>query len=229
MKLVNSEYNISLEFEENRITLMVIEEKSLRLKIVEDLYQQCRGEEGSFILSEDTQMLKMNKVVEFLLSPFSIEYNNRKILTKLYQEIEEYGNENFYSEKQKINSEIISLLDKIMLNVPYNITTKLDVDMVEICKLYNVQIENTGNTLLENLVEYIKLMNQLCGCKLFILLNFMLLLPEQELKKLHEFAFYQKVYLLFIEYTMPAITEEMGCIIDEDGCIIDLVNHDLQH
>lgn len=230
MRLANSEYNISLELEENRVVLIVIEERMLRLKLVADLYQQCLGETRGFILSEDEQILKMNKVADILVNPFSVDCNNRKILSKLYQEIQDCGNEDFYTEKQKINSEILLLLDKIMLNVPYNITTSLDFDFVEVCKLYNVQLEDSGDTLLERLMEYLKVMSQLCSYKLFILLNISLYLNESEMKMLYECAAYLKVYLLLIEYTMPLqIFDEKGCIIDKDGCIIDIESHGLRH
>lgn len=230
MRLANSEYNISFEFEENRVMLMIIEERMLRLKLVEDFFLQCSGEKGSFVLSEDAQILKISKVVDILLNPFSIDCNDKKILSKLYQEIRDCGNEDFYMEKEKINSDILLLLDKIMLNVPYNIASTLDFDWMEMCKLYNIQLENSGDTLLERLMEYIKIMSHLCSYKLFVLLNFTLYLNEQEMKMLYEFAAYQKVYLLLIEYAMPMqISNEKGCIIDKDGCIIDIVNHDLQH
>ncbi len=230
MRLANSEYNISLEFEENKVLLIVIEERMLRLKLVADLYQQCVGGEGNFILSEDTKLLKMNKVADILMHPFSVDCNNRNVLSKLYQEIRDCGNEDFYTEKEKINNEILLLLDRIMLNVPYNITTSLDFDLVELCKLYNVQLEDTSDTLLERLMEYLKVMSQLCSYKLFILLNISLYLNESEMKMLYECAAYQKVYLLLIEYTMPLhISDEKGCIIDKDGCIINIESHDLQH
>lgn len=230
MKLANSEYNICLEFEENRTIVMVIEERMMRLQLVADLYQQCMGKEGDFVLSEGTNILKLNKTADILLDPFSVDCNNKKVLTKLYQEIQECGNEDFFEEKEKINGDILLFLERIMFNVPYNITSKLDLDLVEMCKIYNVQLENAGITLLERLMEYIKVMSQLCSCKLFILLNFTMYLKEQEVKKLTEFMSYQKVYLLLLEYEMPlGITCENGCIIDEDGCIIDLKECDLQH
>lgn len=230
MRLVNAEYNISLEFEENRAMIMVIEERMLRLKLVSDIYQQCMGEEGDFVLSENTQILKMSKISDILINPFSIDCNNKKVLAKLYQEIRDCCNEDFYEEKERINSEVLLLLDKIMLNASYNITTALDFDLVELCKLYNVKLESSGDTLLERLMEYIKVMSQLCSCKLFILLNFSLYLNDQEMKLLYEFAAYQKVYLLLIEYVMPLrISDKKGCVIDKDGCIINLESHDLQH
>ena len=230
MKLVNAEYGITLELDENKATVLVIEAKELRIRILEDLYQQCQGESAGFVLSEHDQILKIQKTADILLSPFSLDCNNRKVLTKLYQEIRECGNEEFFSEKEKINSDILLFFDKMMANVPYNITTTLDFDLIELCKLYNVQLERTGDTLLERLMDYIRAMSQLCTYKVFILLNFTMYLSKEELENLYEFAAYQKIYLLFIEYVASSsIADEKTCIIDEDGCIINIEKSNLQH
>lgn len=230
MNLVNAEYNISIKLEENRTAILVIEEKILRFKLVDELYRQCMGEEGNFVLSDNTKILKMSKIADFLMNPFSVDYNNRKVLTKLYQEIETSGNESFYEEKQRINGDILTLFDKIMLNAPYNISSKLELDLVELCKIYNIVIENEGDTLLEKLMEYMKIMSQLCSVRVFILLNLTLYLNRKEIRTLYEFASYQKICLLLVEYVMPKeISDEMGCIIDEEGCIIEIGQNDLQH
>ena len=230
MRLVNAEYGISLELDEIRATILVIEEKAMRLKIIEELYHQYLGEEGNFVLSDGDQVLKIPKSVDVLLNPFSIDCNNRKVIARLYQEIQNCGNEDFYSEKAKINSEILLLFDKMMLNVPYHITTAMDFDWVDLCKLYHVQLEKTGDTLLEQLMDYIRVMSQLCECKVFILLNFMMYLNDEERKHLYKFALYQKILLLFIEYFEPMlIADEKGCIIDKDGCIIDIGKDNLLH
>lgn len=230
MNLVNAEYNISIKLEENRAAILVIEEKGLRFKLVDELYRQCMGEEGNFVLSDNTQILKMNKTADILMNPFSVDYNSRKVLTKLYQEIEARGNESFYEEKQKINSDVLTLFDKIMLNVSYNISCKLELDLIELCKIYSIVIESEGDSLLEKLMEYMKVMSQLCSVKLFIFLNLTLYLNQEEIRTLYEFASYQKIYLLLIEYVMPReISDEIGCIIDEEGCIIEIGQNDLQH
>lgn len=230
MRLVNVEYGLSLELDETRATILVIEEKAMRLKIIEELYHQYLGEEGNFVLSDGDQVLKIPKSVDVLLNPFSIDCNNRKVIARLYQEIQDCGNEDFYSEKAKINSEILLLFDKMMLNVPYHITTAMDFDLVDLCKLYHVQLEKTGDALLEQLMDYIRVMSQLCECKVFILLNFMTYLNDEDRKHLYEFALYQKILLLFIEYFEPMLlADEKGCIIDKDGCIIDIGKDNLQH
>lgn len=230
MRLVNMEYNISLEFEENRTAILVVEEKKLRYKLIDELYHQCEGEDGQFILSDNMQILKLNKVADIIMNPFSIDFNNRKVLAKLYQEIEVYGTESYYEEKQRINGDILKLFDKIMLNVPYNITTKLEFELAEICKLYNVQLEDVSDTLLEKSMEYIRIMSQLCALKVFIFVNLTIYLTKDEIKELYNFSFNQKVYLLLIEFIMPEnLCNEKGCVIDEDGCIIEIGYDNLQH
>lgn len=230
MRLVNAEYGLSLQLDEARATILVIEEKVMRLKIVEELYHQYLGEEGSFVLSDDDHVLKMQKNVDMLLNPFSIDCNNRRVITKLYQQIQDCGNEDFYSEKAKINSEILRLFDKIMLNVPYHITTAMDFEWVDLCKLYHVQLEKTGDTLLEQLMDYIRVISQLCECKVCIMLNLVEYLNDEERKYLYEFAVYQKIFLLFIEYAEPVLlADEKGCVIDQDGCMIEIGKDNLQH
>lgn len=230
MRLVNVEYGISLKLDEGKTTILVIESKRMRMKILEDLYGQCQGETGDFVLSEDNQIVKTQKMMDILLGPFSLDCNNRKVLAKLYQEIRDCGNEDFFSEKEKINREILSLFDNIMRNVPYNITTTLDVDLMELCKVYNVRLEKTGDTLLEQLIDYMRAMNELCTYRVFILLNVTMYLENKDLNSLYEFAAYQKIYLLLIEYAVPElIADEKGCIIDREGCIIDIGKDNLQH
>lgn len=230
MRLVNAEYGITLELEENRISVLVIERKQLRLKIIQDLNRQCMGGAGGFVLSEHEKLLKIQNAMDILLNPFSFDCNNRKVLTKLFQEIRDCGIENYFTEKERINGLILTLFDKIMLNLPYNIRTTLDFDLVDLCKLYNVQIEETGDALIEGLLDYMKVMNQLCGYTVFVLLNFTMYLSSEELQNLYEFAAYQKIYLLLIEhFESELINNEKCCIIDGDSCIINTQNDNLWH
>ena len=54
-------------------------------------------------------------------------------------------------------------------------------------------------------------------------------LTKDEMKELYSFSFNQKVYLLLIEFIMPELCNEKGCVIDEDGCIIEIGYDNLQH
>lgn len=230
MKLVSAEYGLALDLLENEATVLVIEQKQSRLQIVQELYRQCMGEAGNFVMSEKTEILRIQNTAEMLLSPFAFDCNNRKILTRLYQEIRDCGIENYYTEKEQINGLILTLLDRIMLNVPYNISSNLDFDLVDLCKLYNVQIEEPGDSLIERLLNYMKVMQQLCGYKVFILLNFTMYLNDDEMNLLYEFMAYQKIYLLLIEHIISdGFKDKNCCIIDHDQCIINTEKNNLLH
>lgn len=158
MRLVNAESGIALSLEEGNVSMLIIEEKLMRRQFVEELYKQCQGEMGNFILSDKNQILKMNKTTDFILSPFTIDYNNKRLMTKLYQEIQDNGNENYFCEKEQINSQIISLFDKLVLNVPYNIVTALDFTFIDLCKMYDVRLDYSEDSFIEKLLDYFRVM-----------------------------------------------------------------------
>ena len=85
MRLVNSKYNLKIEFEENKSTELVVENKECMIDIVQNLLSQVDGIEGDFVLAAEKEM-KMEKDVLFIIDPFSIDFNNKKIITKLYEQ-----------------------------------------------------------------------------------------------------------------------------------------------
>ena len=82
--LVNTFYNLELRLIENAITVLSVEAPSAYQKIMHDFWQQYNGNEGSFILSENGKELKIQKNVECIYNPFSVNLNDKKILTKRY-------------------------------------------------------------------------------------------------------------------------------------------------
>lgn len=223
MKFVNPDYGLDMQLSDERPAILVIESKRLRAEIVDKLHRQCSGEDGNFVLSEGQKVLKLPKVMDFILEPFTLDINNRKVLTKLYQKMTEYGNEVLYEEQSQINRRIIELFDRISLNVPYNIEYGLDFNVESLCKAYDVRLETSGDGLLNKIMDYVKVMNQLCGYKAFAMLNMNFYLNVEEVKFLYEFAAYQKICLLMMEFEMPALIPDNNCcIIDGDCCMIEI-------
>ena len=78
MKLVNSKYNLRIEWEENKSTTLIVENKDNMLNIINNLINQLSGQEGDFVLSDEVKV-KWEKQVDFVLEPFTINFNNKKI------------------------------------------------------------------------------------------------------------------------------------------------------
>ena len=109
------------------------------------------------------------------------------------------------------------------MTVPYSIKYNVDMDIISLLKMYNVEISNTSDCLLEKIIEYIKVMNQICHIKTFIFVDLKHYLKIDELHSLYEFVFYQKLNLLIVEPIHTSkLDEEKCCIIDKDLCIIDI-------
>lgn len=80
MKLVHSEYDIKIELKENNVNLLVIENRKLMTELVYELYNQCNGLDGRFVLSNDMKELKIDKEASIVLEPFTINCNERKVI-----------------------------------------------------------------------------------------------------------------------------------------------------
>ena len=117
---------------------------------------------------------------------------------------------------------IIDYLDNLIHNVPYEmISSELDLDSIKLFKMLEVRIEPQCNSLLERLIEYIKILTRLLRKKLIVFVSICNYLDSDEINSLYEICSYHKVMVLFIEscehlFQFPVKTN----IIDRDKCLI---------
>lgn len=93
MRLVNSSLFLDISLQEGETVTLVVEKPDIMVGIVEDLSRQCIGLDGEFFLSDGQKMLTLEKVAECIIDPFTIDFNHRKIINKLYSDlvaVEEY-------------------------------------------------------------------------------------------------------------------------------------------
>lgn len=220
--LVNTFYNLELRLIENAITVLSVEAPSAYQKIMHDFWQQYNGNEGSFILSENGKELKIQKNVECIYNPFSVNLNDKKILTKLYHELSLQGDSLLQEDGIELRESIISYFDKLLNTVPYNITYNFEFELSSIIKALDVQTDSTTDTLTEKLCSYMNLLQQLYGISIFVISNLKCLLQNTDLQLLYEYAEYNKINLIIIEpIHTPHIKDEKCWIIDKDLCIIE--------
>ena len=148
MKLVNSKYNLDIEFEENISNTLVLENKQHMIDVIQNLILQLKGDEGDFVLSAEKNV-KFDKVVEFIANPFEIDFNNKKIVTKLFEQLIAVASE-CVEEYNFINGKIVGALDDICSKIEYsNVEYNLEYEWKSIFKLYNVRIGENYNSLCE--------------------------------------------------------------------------------
>lgn len=228
MRLVHSDYGIEMEIKENKVNVLILESPVLFANAVREFKEQCSNDNGCFILSDKEKIMRLDKIAEIILSPFTLECNSRKVIQHLYQEICDYANDNLQEETGRVYSQLALYMEKLIDGMPYSLSYSMEENITGLLKLGNVKIEEAELPLLEELVNYIQLMSRLCAVKILIFVNLKCYLSEEELSLLYEIAFYNKIQLVLLENTQRASTQkflsdnENTCIMDRDMCIIQL-------
>lgn len=149
--------------------------------------------------------------------------NEKKIITKLYQELNENVLDLYVEQKAELNAQIQQFLHLVLNTVPYNLSSSESVELPELLKIYDVRMESETGDLLELLIDYLRAMKKVCGYKVAVFLNLKQYLDEKQLESLYEICSYEKIYFLNIEgQKSVSSSREKYVIIDKDLCTIDV-------
>ena len=223
MRIIYSKYGIDLYLEENKITTIVIENPLVMSEVIRNISRQVNGEDGEWILSEQDKIFSVEKSGIFLYNPLMVNSNEKRILTRLYKELSEQANTLMYEDYTRINSYIVSFLERLLDTVLYHLDMEVDMDLTGILKLYGVKIESDGVSVLEALLDYLRALSCICNIRVAFILNVKQFLTLEEVRQLYEFCFYEKMYLINLEGQKNYNLEQEKCvIIDKDLCIIDM-------
>lgn len=222
MKLVHSDFKQVIEFAEGTVNVCIIENPTVFYQYIMQLFMQINGKEGKFVLSHEQKELKISKYIDIILEPWSIDFANRKIQGRLYEEVKEIAWE---SENYIKTQELLSGLNRYMLDLeqklPYEIVCSEEVDFLQLLKALNVKLEAEADTLLERLALYIKLCGRLLHISILALVNIQCYIKKEELLELYRVAAYEKVHLLLLENAERDSADcERKYIIDKDLCEI---------
>ena len=210
-----------MDVSENQIPVLIIEHPGIYSDFIESFFQQCEGEEGEIIISDRGKNLKLSKSALIVLDYFSLNFNNRQIQTKLYQQLKNAGAE-LSIQKDEFTHQGIDLIENVFSisrfdHIEYN----LELDWADIFKLYQVRVEADYDSIQEKLVSFLRICAELLDLKLVAFVNLKAYVSEDDLLEIYRMAGYLKVNLLLIEsietYSHPM---EKYFIIDKDQCII---------
>lgn len=221
MKLVEREYGIEVDIKENIVSIIVLEDVKLRLPLINELFSQTSGNEGNWLLFENDKSFDLGKKVELILEPLTLTLNNKKVKTKLYQDIKTIAQDYCFSQGLEVHSQICNYLENMLDKLPYPVKYDEDWDVSEILKAYNVELVEEYDNIFEKLYNYIKLVNTVCGTEIFVMVNIKQYLTDDQITELYKMAAYGKIQLVLIEFS---IDNKRDCeelyILDNDDCII---------
>ena len=221
MCLANFRSNIKVDIEEGKVSVLVIENPSIMRNILLELEAQLQGESGNFVLSADYEPVSIHKNLVLVKDPLNIDCNDKKILTKLYQNIADEEKMHNSTERDKFDVAYLEYLKELCLLSPLPLAYDERLSLAELLKIAHVVIDHAARNYVENLWLYIKVMGELLHIKVFAFVNLKCFLSNDELNLLYKQCFYEQKLLLLIEsYDLPFRTDEKKCIVDVDGCVI---------
>ena len=220
MKLVNSKYNLNIEFGENESYALIVENKEYMQDIVYNLLKQTNGGVGDFVLSDEKE-LNISKNLILITEPFTIEFNDRKITGKLYDKLVDIAKD-YTEEYNLINSNVVNALDKVTNSIEYsNVEYNLEFEWKNLFKLYNIKIGEDYSSLFDKIQEYIKILVDILSMKVIIFLNLKEYLHKEQIEDIQKICEYKKVSLLLLEsQERNKLDNEKTFIVDKDRCLI---------
>ncbi|MGN0384279.1 MAG: type II-A CRISPR-associated protein Csn2 [Lachnospiraceae bacterium] len=222
MKIVNAKYGLEVLCEEGYTNAIILENPHTMSEFVQELLiQKDMDEEGNFLLSQDNKLLKLSKNIDVILDPFSMDVNNKKILSSLYSQMNEIANEDM-EQIYHINTVLIKKMDEIVDQFP-----SIDIQYNEIWewtgifKMLGVYINNQYDRLVERLEHYLKIIVQFTDVRLLFFINLSCFLPQNELSMILGIAEHLKINIILVENKefsdIPGVRQY---ILDTDNCLI---------
>ena len=162
MKMVYPELNLELELSSDRPLLLVIETPMVYTDFLQNLRIQTNGEQGELHLMDREKELRIDKTVSLITDPLLVDCNEKKILNKVYEQLNQLADYPTNEELKDINSRIVGSIDRVIQGVPYYIDFDPELDFTGLLKLYNVRLDYETTSLLERITDYVRLMHQVC-------------------------------------------------------------------
>ena len=219
MKLVHEDWHTHIDFVENIINVIYIENPHYYTEILSNLHLQTDGIPGKFVLSEDNSILSFKTKVSIVDSIFTMDFSNRKIMNAIYQELQRVAIEEEYTETAEVKSRVLQYIADLADSLPYDINVGDNLELSGLFKTAELSLEN-DNDIENRIVDYACLLRDVLKIKLVIFVNLKCFLTTTQLIGIYESLLAKKIDVLLLESRqLPKIEPfENILVIDNDLC-----------
>lgn len=220
MKLVHSEWEIKIDFDESLINTLVIEEPKYFRRVVGELLNQSEGREGYFTLSNSNKILDINKKTFILTDLFDLSSSLKKVNSKVNQYFK-IQSSYLLEETMEMISGVESFVDNLMQEVDLPILRTNSIRVDDIIKSADLHID-IGCDLIENIINIIESCVVLMDIRLFVFINLHSIMSTCEVGDFLRTLRLKKINALIIESKKP----EYECV-DNEGEKLYIIDDEL--
>lgn len=228
MRFFHNVFSKPVIFRENRITLLVIENKKLFADFVCNFTAQSQGEEGSIFLSDDVCDLDFQKHIEVISDYFRLDFNGKRLSAKLMTELKQSALFGFAGETGEFLGYLNSYGSRIISSSEFPVQWETVDDIGAVLKLFDCKLKVSFENPLEMLVNYMDVCSHFLKKDIFVLVNLKSYFDIDEIKLLYKEALFRKWNLVVLEPSSFESLQEYEdiVIIDKDICEIRLDNEE---
>ena len=222
MNLVSQYFENSYEIKAKTLNTLVIESTEHFANFLRTLIDVINKESEEIELIDDYKKIDISKTTDIIFDIFNIEANAAAILKKLYTELEEdLCSEDMYIKKLEMESTVANLVDELTYRSRFSLKSD-EINYQNFFKALSLEFDYEKTSILDRLIEYIKVSSELLNKKLFIIVNLDIFLTKEDLVELSKFLCYNEIKVLALQnkITRQVRTCENLRIIDQDLCEI---------
>lgn len=222
MKWVHELVGRELEWTENRkIWELVIEEPKLLREVMRDLASGELAEKRTKIV-DNGELVEASKI-EVMMDLFRLDFNNKKAMGALLKKVMTRSlAEDFYLKTGDFKTKILRYIMEVVEAEQFGFEVEAeDFGLDNIAKAVNLKVVGDEDDFVELLIDYMTMMAELAGVKLFIFYGFRAFTGEDEMVRFLENVKNHQIDILLVEnYSRKPIDGAGRLIIDRDLCEI---------
>lgn len=220
IRLAFGEYGKDFELTDDKVNILVIENKPLFRKVIHSFYSKTSDELMTF--SKNFEPFEFEKSGVFVPDFMNPEPDWKKLLTIISKRAERLVNEQFFELFQKTKENIFLLGEVISESFNYDFLYCDDIPAMSLVKLLNFKINTEELNEAERILKYLELMSEYCKANLFVLSGLSINFNNEELLCLFDSMVVKHFRVLLIEPQSFSFGKNVSLhIIDEDLCCID--------
>lgn len=223
MRLSHELLDSSIEWTENKhVNEWIIESPKVFRKIINELRFDS-SEENEINIFDDKKEIKPSSDVDVIFNPVSLDFNSRKVTTTLLKVLVKASlSEDFYLSTNKFKTKIIKYLGEVIDSENFGFEIEADdFSIDQIAKAVNFHVVGDEDDFVEMITDYLEVMTELGGIRLFVFVGLRGYINEDELKRFLKNIMDRQVNVLLLDNVLrDEIVEVPRIAIDEDLCII---------
>ncbi len=144
-----------ITFEEGKINVLEIYNKKFFRRMIEILNGEEEAESNEIVLLDNEKRVELKKNVLVFTDLFNIDFNSKKIITKIYNELIESIKKRQDDELENLTIKLRNYLIEEINELPFEFNINSELEINDLLKAFNLKIDTTCYTTIVEKIEFI--------------------------------------------------------------------------